>query len=261
MEQRPQEAEASCARSETVTRPTPPPGASTSIVARLFDALGPLSKAEQALLGALNTKHEHRTGAEIADDSEVSLTSRFLVSGWACRQRILLNGRRQILSFLVPGDFMGGRPRRSPRSHTSFMALTEAETIDAGPLTRAADSPAYPAIGLAFDVLAALEKLYLFDHIVRLGRQTAYQRMAHLVLELRHRLARVGLAEDRGFAMPLSQETLADALGLSVVHVNRVLRHLKDDGLMELRRGWVALMKPAALAAACDYTPPTFIES
>jgi CRP-like cAMP-binding protein len=71
-----------------------------------------------------------------------------------------------------------------------------------------------------------------YDHIVRLGRLTAYERVAHLVLDIRDRLALVGLAAPDSFPPPLTQETLADVLGLSSVHVNRMLQQLRRDGLV-----------------------------
>ena len=86
------------------------------------------------------------------------------------------------------------------------------------------------------------------DQITRLGRRTAYERFGNLLLELYHRLHVVGLARDGRFALPLTQEMLADALGLSVVHVNRTVQQMRRDGLLELRAGTVVI--PAAGNAA-----------
>ncbi len=101
-----------------------------------------------------------------------------------------------------------------------------------------------------------LDEASLLDHIVRLGRQTAYERMAHLLLELRWRLAEVGLGDERKFPLPLTQEVLADALGLSIVHVNRTLQQLRREGLLEMRAGFVELLKPDVLIATSDFRLP-----
>ena len=80
--------------------------------------------------------------------------------------------------------------------------------------------------------------------------------MLHLLLELHHRLRTVGLAEAGRFEMPLTQEVLADALGLSIVHVNRTLQQIRREGLVEIKGGGVALLEPKLMAAVADWQPP-----
>ena len=87
----------------------------------------------------------------------------------------------------------------------------------------------------------------------RLGRQTGYERTAHLLLELGDRLAAAGLGDGRRFPMPLTQESLADALGLSVVHVNRILQQLRRERLIELRSGEAVLIERDLLVGVADY--------
>ena len=91
---------------------------------------------------------------------------------------------------------------------------------------------------------------------MRLGRQTASGRFAHLMLELHERLARVGLADESCFAMPLTQEALADVLGFSVVHVNRTVQQLRRDCLLDVRSGTVVLMQRECLQDLASWTPP-----
>ena len=93
------------------------------------------------------------------------------------------------------------------------------------------------------------------DHIVRLGRQTAYERMVHLMLEFHHRLQIAGLATNDSFPMPLTQEVMADSLGLSVVHVNRTLQQVRRDGLLEIRSGQVKLLDLKLMQAVADWVP------
>ena len=100
-----------------------------------------------------------------------------------------------------------------------------------------------------------LEETRLFDHIVRLGRQSAFERVTHLLLELHERLAVVGLAFENRFPLPLTQEVLADALGLSIVHVNRTLQQLRRGGLIDTRAGWVTLRDHEQMASLANFRP------
>ena len=95
------------------------------------------------------------------------------------------------------------------------------------------------------------------DHVVRLGRQTAYERVVHLMLEFRSRLAVVGQVVDDGFAVPVTQEVLADALGLSVVHINRTLQQIRRDRLFELRGGQLKLRQIELMQAMVDWAQPS----
>jgi CRP-like cAMP-binding protein len=89
----------------------------------------------------------------------------------------------------------------------------------------------------------------LIDHMVRLGRLTAVEKLAHFLLEMQRRTAAPDAAGPRGFRLPLTQEAIGDALGLSVVHVNRVLRQLRLDNLIAMREGLVWILEPEKLTA------------
>ena len=102
----------------------------------------------------------------------------------------------------------------------------------------------------------AWQAAYLLNQLVRVGRQTAYERTAHLILEIHDRLTAVGIADGPTIPMPLTQEIIADALGLSVVHLNRTLQLLRRDHLIESRAGFVKLLQPDQLADLADFHPP-----
>lgn len=216
------------------------------LMTRRLGGLAALSGSDLELIhGAAQRPETHPAGSNLPGQ-------RILVSGWACRRRTLPDGSRQIFSFILPGDPCEGR-RRGPAMLT---ALTAVETAEAPGLFQAAeDSVIHPGLAEAFEILRAEEERLLLDHVVRLGRLTAYQRMAHLLLELRERLARVGLADEQRLPMPLTQETLAEALGLSIVHVNRTVQQLRRDGLIEMRSGLAVLHDPEALAELSGYEP------
>ena len=117
------------------------------------------------------------------------------------------------------------------------MALTDVETADAATLLAAVRSRPddHPGLVEAIELAAVEEKARLMEQVVRLGRLPALESMASLLLELHDRLDLVGLARDGRFAMPLTQETLADATGLSLVHFNRTLQQLRRERMIERR--------------------------
>ena len=179
---------------------------------------------------------------------------RYLLSGWACRFRLLSDGRRQVLDILLPGDGVG--LRASPLARAGVVALTRLETVDAEGLFAPASLQAYPELVDVLRASADTEEQRMMDHIVRLGRLTALERLGHLLLNLYDRLAVVGRAAEGRYVMPLTQEVLADSLGLSVVHVNRTLQALRRMGLVRHDRGEVWLPDLRALQALVGYEPP-----
>jgi CRP-like cAMP-binding protein len=224
-----------------------------------MNALAPLSQAEEALVVAVASQTQtHGHGAELCGHGQQPARPRLVLSGWASRQRELPDGRRQIFGFILPGDtiWLGSRPR--PLALCATVALTTMVTADARPLVAAlaTGDRRYAGLGAALDAASALDEAFLLDHLVRIGRQTAYERTGHLLLEMHWRLSLAGLARGQRFAMPLTQETLADALGLSVVHMNRTLQQLRRERLIRLQSGEVELLDPYTLARLTDFTAP-----
>jgi CRP-like cAMP-binding protein len=225
-------------------------------VVRRLRALGALSESEQELLRSLGDRRERfAAGEELATEGGLPGRPRFILSGWACRQRVLSDGRRQIFSFLLPGDgFALARPL-APEL-TTIVALTPVETADAEPALEAAQGGRASGLARALAAAERTEHSLLLDHMVRLGRQTAYERVAHFLLELQQRLETAGLGDSQRFPLPLTQEILADALGLSIVHVNRTLQQLRRERLIELRSSVAILLDRDQLAQIADYRRP-----
>jgi CRP-like cAMP-binding protein len=181
-----------------------------------------------------------------------------LLQGWAAEQHVLTDGRRQIFRFILPGDIFGFDAKFQLPAST-MTAITS--VVHAPILFVAADEESDGLTQLFTKIghtLLAESIKGLQAHVVRLGCLTAYERMAHLFLDLYFRLERVGLAENRAFEMPLPQEVLADALGLSTVHTNRVLQKLRSDGLIETKRNLYALPNLQKLAQVADYGAPPY---
>lgn len=224
--------------------------AHSAAVARL-GSLAPLTGQEiQALqlaeLGSQRVSPSREIVVEGAPVRDVSI----ILSGWACRVRHFMDGRRQILGFLLPGDLIGVCRQNEPVAVTTVFALTEVVTCPAPPVV-----PGENGLAEAYAMSAALEEAYLFRQIARLGRLNAYERIVDWLLETRDRLRLAGLEYDGSFPMPLTQEVLADTLGLTSVHVNRTLQTLRRDRRIEWRGGMVRLVDPEGLAALIDYRP------
>jgi CRP-like cAMP-binding protein len=234
-----------------------PPSASAALdaVERHFRSMRALTTRELEILRTLGGQRErYLTGEELVVEGGQVHHPLVIRSGWACRQRELADGRRQILAFLLPGDPVG--LCRRPRVELStVVALTPLEVLDAQPIRDAIETGETPGLAEAADRIDEGETERMIDHVVRLGRQTAYERTAHLLLELLGRLEVVGLARNRRFPLPINQAVLADALGLSMVHVNRILQQLRRDQLIELRSGVVAILDLELLSAVAEFRP------
>jgi CRP-like cAMP-binding protein len=179
----------------------------------------------------------------------------FVKSGYAIRYKLLRNGKRQILNVVLPGDVIGFPASFMDRSMYSVVAVSDL-TYNACPLdTYVALCYRQPRFGLALSWLAARETAIYAEHIVDLGRRTPSERLAHFLLEVHARLLAVGRAEKTSFHLPFSQEIMADVLGLSVPHLNRVMQQLRAEKLVATRERIVELIDMASLQTLAHYQP------
>jgi CRP-like cAMP-binding protein len=192
-------------------------------------------------------------GSELLDAREPYTTAFLIHEGWALRFRGFPDGRRQIINFLLPGDAFGLGALVLSRPDHNVSAITPVTLSPIAPETLTTMMREQPRLGGAFLWSAAQEEAVLREHIVSIGRRTAYERVAHLLLELMHRLEQVGQASNGSFGVPLTQPLLADALGLSVVHVNRTLRRLQHDGLISVQSRHIAILDYDALKRVSDF--------
>lgn len=178
-------------------------------------------------------------GHEMIHEGQSNASAFILAEGWALSYKILPDGERQIVDVQIPGDFLGLRSVLFRTADHSIEAVTRIEASEVL-ATDILDAFAHaPRLATAVLWAASRDEAMVVEHLVNIGRRSAEERMAHFLLELGSRLMLVGLADKTGFACPLTQYHLADALGLSAVHVNRVLRHLRDDGLVTFQKGQV----------------------
>jgi CRP-like cAMP-binding protein len=179
----------------------------------------------------------------------------FVRDGYAMRYRLLRSGKRQILNVILPGDVIGFPVSFFDRSIYSVVALTDL-TYSICPLESYVRlCYEQPQFGLALSWLAAQEAATYAEHIVDLGRRTPAERLAHLLLEIHARLLEVGRAEETSFDLPFSQEVMADVLGLSVPHLNRVMQQLRAERLITSRFRVVELTDMASLQRLAQCQP------
>lgn len=215
---------------------------------------GTLSPAEAEAV-RLAEMQNFRAGAELIAEGVCLDRPQMLLEGWAVRQRILKDGRRQILSFVLPGDIFGLCARPDGVALFTIAALTAVTIMPVPAMYEVLHQERVTALKqLAHDLLTQ-EEAFLCSQIVRLGRQSAHERMISLLLEFHTRLAQVHLTQDRSFNLPLTQEVLSDALGLSVVHTNRTLQQLKREHLVASKGNSISLSDLAMLSEISDYRP------
>lgn len=228
----------------------------TRPLARKLGAFVALSEAELSVLEGLHKRRRSFVaGRDLVHQGRADQSAYILVAGWACSYKILHDGQRQIVNFQIPGDFLGLRSVVLHVADHSVEPVTDIEVIEvcAADLFKAfADTPR-----LATAVLwsASRDEAMVVEHLVGIGRRGAAERMAHFLLELCARLRLVGMGSKAGYACPLTQYLIADAIGLSAVHVNRVLRQLREQGMVTFRDGYVAFDNYERLVAFADFEP------
>ncbi|WP_114953530.1 Crp/Fnr family transcriptional regulator [Sphingosinicella terrae] len=231
-------------------------GSATSS-SRSFDAFARLPRQHRAAFEKLARRHlrELAPRRDLTREGDRPSAIRLILDGWACRYKQLPDGRRQIVHILLPGDFCDA---------CHFVA----ERIDhsVGAITRLAYAE-IPAAEIETLITQGSELLRTFwrnemieaaiarEWTANVGQRTAYERLAHLFCETFLRLAAIGLAEDASCEWPLTQNDLADATGLTAVHVNRTLQELRREGLIELRGRRLALPDPARLRQVAEFSP------
>lgn len=230
-----------------------------SVLLRRFGALAPFEDGDQAFLARIagRARDSHRADARLWNDLNPQRHPAIIVSGWACVAQELTSGARQILEILLPGDIIGfcARPRLAPSPMT--LALTPLRTVTASELTAVWNEPQRtPRMAERLGAVLAEQHFLLSRQIVRLGRTSAQGKVAHLLSELHWRLHSRGLADETSLPMPLTQEQIADTLGLSVVHVNRTLQQLRRKRLIVQQKRHMQLPDIEAIHAIGEFTPP-----
>ncbi len=222
---------------------------------RSLERYGAIGAEEKSALAAAvsHTRTVHRD-EDIVRDGACPTECAVMLEGLACRYKLLSEGRRQIIAFNLPGEACDLQALWMEMDH-SVGALTTVKMAMIPHARLREVMHRHPGAGAALWRLNLADASVLREWIVGLGRRTAYGRVAHLVCELRTKLLALGLPAEMGFDLPLTQADVGDAVGLSIVHVNRVLQRLRAKGLVNLRGGRLTVQDWNGLLAAAEFDP------
>jgi CRP-like cAMP-binding protein len=209
--------------------------------------------AQQAFLALDAKREEFAIYRDIVREGEPTERCCFVEAGLISRYKTLRNGDRQIVSFHLAGDLVDLQSSlvriadHGIRTHTPTTIFTVASNDI---LRLAAD---YPELGRAFWFDTLVDAAIFREWTLNVGRRTARERTAHLLLEFAYRFQAIGQSDGREFILPVTQADLADAVGLSAVHVNRSLQWLRAQGLIRTFGKTVVIEDREALIREADF--------
>lgn len=197
-------------------------------------------------------------GSAVVYEGERSDTLFTLLDGWAFRYRSLSDGRRQILSFLLPGDFIGLQERVGEKSPVGVEMLTPGRICVFPQAKLWSLFQTHPSLGYDITWLSANAELIADENLVSVGQRRAMERIGMLLIHLFKRAEPLGLTNGDTLRLPLTQQHMADAMGLSLVHTNKSLRRLRETGLVDWQPGTLRLGNLTQLQRLADYNalPP-----
>ncbi|RZI61455.1 MAG: Crp/Fnr family transcriptional regulator [Zymomonas sp.] len=170
-----------------------------------------------------------------------------ILEGWACRYKVLPNGLRQVLAFLMPGDACDLHVGLLAEMDHSIRTISRALVVTIERALMDTMMAEHRDFANAMYVSQLVDEGTMRAWITSMGRRTSEERVAHLMCELYLRARNIGIAAQDGLVLPMSQIILADALGMTPVHLNRVLKKLRLEGAMTLQRGSLTIIKPDKL--------------
>jgi len=202
-----------------------------------------LSEADQVALDLLVAGEQLvARGDDLTVEGDVASTIFLLKEGMAMRYHMLPDGGRQIINFLIPGDLCSMHVFRSRTRDHSIAAITPIRVAPIVHKSMAQLLSYHPTVATALSWVAIQEEAMLRERVISLGRRDARGRIAHLVCELFWRHKALGLTGDQAFQLPLTQTELGDALGLTTVHVNRVMGTFRERKIMGMRQRKMCLL-------------------
>ncbi len=230
-------------------------GASSNPLVRKLSHFVPLTAADCDVLDELiSVQEQRRADVDIIADGTASKSVFVLLEGMAARYRGLPDGGRQIMTFLIPGDFCDIHAFLGRVMDHSIGAITPVRVATIS-RDRMMDVFTHrPRISVALWWSSMQEEAMLRERIVSLGRRDARGRIAYLICELLWRYAAIGLSSDGGFPLPLTQTEIGDTLGLTPVHVNRILKEFRSQGLIRMRQRVIDLIDVAGLQTIAEVT-------
>ena len=224
-----------------------------SLKLRARDALN--EREEQVLRAAIADTAEFGPGRTIVRQGATLTHSILLVDGMLARYKDLSEGQRQIQELHLPGDFadLHGFLLKRLDHNIGTQTRVRIALVPHETLRRITEEEPHLSRLLWFSTL--LDSAIQREKILSVGRRPALSRLAHLLCELRVRFELIGMTDDDGFPLPLTQLDLGDATGLTSVHVNRMLKQLRDERLVTFRGGTVRIHDWARLQQVGEFDP------
>jgi CRP-like cAMP-binding protein len=222
-----------------------------------LEAYARLSKLDRALLERLTAKNVRDVAArrDIIREGDRPRAVNFMLEGWACRYKQLPDGRRQVVSIFIPGDLCDANVFILKEMDHSIGAITRLKYAEIGPSDFEELMLQSPRITQALWwhelVVASTQR----EWTTNVGQRSAYERIAHLMCEMFVRLRAVGKTDGTRCEFPLTQTDLADATGLTSVHVNRTVQQLRREELIELQRRTLTIPDLDRLMNVCAFNP------
>ena len=226
-----------------------------NLLTQKLEAFAPLSHDDKRLLDVV-VREPRKVGphVDLIREGEAPSNVHLILEGFACRYKVEPTGGRQIMAYLVPGDFCDLHVFILKAMDHSIGTLSQCSvvTIDRAGIIELTERP---AIARALWWATLVDEATLREWVVNVGARPGEKRVAHLMCELLVRLRAVGLADGGSYELPITQAELADTVGLSTVHVNRVLQRLRALELITLKNARLVILDVAKLNEFSGFNP------
>lgn len=227
-----------------------------SALALRLNAYARLSQEDHAAIAAVS--RSARTTAprrDVIGEGDTPTVVRLILSGWACRYKSTPDGQRQIVGLFVPGDFCDLNVYVLRQMDHSIGAITSVKVAEITPDQMDKLMAHHPRVAQALWWHELVNASIQREWLLNIGARSAYERLGHLFVEMFFRMRAVGLAEEDSCDFPMTQNDLADATGLTSVHINRTLQELRREKLVEFDRKRLRIPDLPALMQAAQFNP------
>jgi CRP-like cAMP-binding protein len=228
---------------------------SQPLVAKLESIFTLMQEERQALADLPMQVQGVRADQDIVREGDRPSRSCLLLEGFACRYKATGEGKRQIMSFHIPGEIPDLHSLHLKTMDHSLQTITPCKV---GFITHEVVQDLcnrYPRIGSALWRETLIDGAIFREWMINIGRRDAYARACHLFCEMMTRMRAVGLAQDHTCELPITQGELADALSISTVHANRVLQDIRKDRLISLTKKTLKVLDWEGLKRAGEFDP------
>lgn len=228
----------------------------TNAFTRKLSRFVDFSDEDVAVLERLSANPEPRQrGNDLVRQGERTGVVNLLLRGWAYRYKVLKDGQRQIVGYLLPGDICDLHVALLDEIEHSVGLLTDAQVVQIPADEIHAAMERNRRIERALWCSTLVDEAILREWLTNIGQRDAFSRIGHHFCELWHRMRAIGLVSDHEFDMPITQEVLGDTLGLTSVHVNRTLKRLREEGLLSIHSKRLRVLNPEELTKLTGFDP------